>query len=389
MQKGPIRVMHLIHSDGLYGADRGLMAIMKYSDRSRVKNILASFHYGKGKNVLLEEVSSMGISTHKIFASGAYDPMMVFRLCRLLKKEDIDILHTHGHKPDVVGLLTKLFARKIILVATLHGAQGISFKMKLYEFLRIFSLKFYDAVITVSDRLTKEISKKVNKEKITEITNGLDIEEVDTVIQQYGSGKERSSKETFTIGYIGRLYPGKRVEDLIQAIPIISQKVEKGTKIKLVIVGDGPYRNELEKLTEELGLSQQVDFTGYRSDSTRLLLGFNIMVLLSISEGISRVLMEALAAGKPVVASDIEGNRKLVNNYKTGLLVELRNPGKVAEAVLFLINNSDRAKEMGECGRKLVESKFSAIFLSKEHDKLYLEIYKKKRAGEKRNVSLA
>ena len=176
-------------------------------------------------------------------------------------------------------------------------------------------------------------------------------------------------KGCLVVGYIGRLTPGKGLDVLLNAI---AQHGEQHWH--LALVGEGEQEQELREMVNELGISEQVSFFGFRQDRLAFLKGFDLFVLPSRSEGIPRCLMESMTAEVPVVASDIPGCRNLIEHDKTGLLFEMDNAAALASSIRRL-DSDDRTKaELIDEAQQLINNKYSASRMAKEYQSLFLDL---------------
>jgi glycosyltransferase involved in cell wall biosynthesis len=173
------------------------------------------------------------------------------------------------------------------------------------------------------------------------------------------------------IGAVGRLWPQKRVKDLIWACDLL--KVIRDD-VHLLIVGDGPHRDRLERFTRQVRIEDKVHFLGERDDVPRLLPHFDVLCLASGYEGLPNVILEAMAAGRPVVATDIPGNRDLVLPGQTGFLVPVGDRAAFARQILKLLDDTDLNQRLGEAGRQRVLAEFSVEKMIERHRALYQEL---------------
>jgi len=280
------------------------------------------------------------------------------------------IVHTHGYKTDVLGLLATR-GTECKIVSTPHGwTKQPDLKLWFYELVDRMILPFFDAVVPLSEGLYDGLRKTPGLNRVLHlIKNGVDISEIDltkTIAEEILTWKRDG---TFVIGYVGRLEPGKGLNVLIKAVKRL------GTlNWRLAIVGDGKQRVELGTLAEALGLKEKVHFFGFREERIAFLKGFDAFVLPSRSEGAPRCLMEAMAAGIPVIVTNIPGCRILVNDNKTGLVFEVDQIDQLTKKINMLIANTKKAKKIGLSGRLFIRESFSAERMAAEYNKLYLSI---------------
>lgn len=173
------------------------------------------------------------------------------------------------------------------------------------------------------------------------------------------------------IGAVGRLWPQKRIKDLIWAADLL--KVIRDD-VHLVIIGDGPHRRRLEQFRRQVRIEDKVHFLGHRSDVPRLMPHFDLLWLASEYEGLPNVIMEAMIAGVPVVATDISGNRDLVVPAETGYLVPVGDRAALARQALKLLDDVELAGRLSEAGRRRMLDAFSVERMVERHVQLYREL---------------
>lgn len=178
------------------------------------------------------------------------------------------------------------------------------------------------------------------------------------------------------IGFAGRLARQKRILDLLWALVLL---IDIDPNFYLVLAGDGPERDSLEQFTRELNIEDHVKFLGHRQDVSALMSLFDVFVLASDFEGMSNSIMEAMALGLPVVASDIAPNRELVFDGVTGFLFPVGDRAACARAILFLFENPDRAIRMGAAGRQRMEAEFSVRQMVSRYGEIYREVVSERR----------
>ena len=173
------------------------------------------------------------------------------------------------------------------------------------------------------------------------------------------------------IAAVGRLVPVKNHKMLIQGFSHVARKLPN---VRLLVVGDGPLRGELQRLCSDVEVQSKVEFLGVRMDVPEILQGTDIFALTSISEGMSNTVLEAMSTALPVVATNVGGNSELVEGGVTGILVESKNASALAKALEGLVRDPERRKEMGRRGREKVKEKFNLETMVSEYEGIYRQL---------------
>lgn len=234
-----------------------------------------------------------------------------------------------------------------------------------------------DRVLSVSKYHAQKLARTVGfpVQRITVLPNGVDSDR----FQRGNRGRSFVRKaDDILIGTVGRLVPVKNQMVLIDAF---SKLCNQDFNIKLIIVGDGPLRHQLQTVAKDTGCADRIEFLGRRSDVPEIMRAMDIFVLSSYSEGMSNTILEAMSSGLPVVATAVGGNPELVLNGKTGLLVPTNDPEKLERALCLLIRHEEMRKEMGMRGRERVKKYFSLRGMIDNYEKLYLQCYREKAKG--------
>lgn len=290
-----------------------------------------------------------------------FDIRAFLKLYNIFKKGKYDIVHTHSSKP---GFLGRLAAKQACVKGIIHTVQGFAFhsqSSKLTKFIvgALEKIAGYaaDKVVFVNDndRISAKNMKLISAHKMLTIYNGIEL----NYGRNNGNGREKElqyKKEAKSyVGMVARLWKQKAPHDYIHSIFYVLQKK---TNTKFLVIGDGPLEKELKELCTNLGISKNVDFLGWRKDVPDLLKKLDVFVLPSLWEGLPVSILEAMALGKPVVATDIKGNNELVVHGKTGFLVPPHRPDKIAESIISLLDDEKMATEMGEKGYLRLKEKF-------------------------------
>jgi glycosyltransferase involved in cell wall biosynthesis len=303
-------------------------------------------------------------------------------LFRLIRKVSPHIVHTHTSKAGILGRLAARMARVPIIIHTPHGHV---FYGHFGRFLsRIFlqmekmlgKLTHHQIALTPEER-NDYLSLRVSKPDNTSVIHsGVDLEQFSKGAKQGTRKREELGIQasSLVIGYVGWLIPIKGVTHLVSAMPRV---IEQHPKSILVLVGKGDEKGEEEiKLQEEvesLGLTDKVLFLGWRPDVAEIMGCFDIFVLPSLNEGMGRVLVEAMAAGLPIVASRAGGIPDLVRDGQNGLLVPPADASALAKAISDLLADKEKRKQMGEAGKEMCHP-YSAEAMVEQIYTLYAKV---------------
>lgn len=309
------------------------------------------------------ELRRRGISTTVIPESQHAAPSIVRQLVGHFARHQVDVLHTHNFKDNVLGILSTLPRKGCRRVRTVHG-RGEPFtglaaaKMRLYRGVdHLFTHWWVDRIVAVSIDLEVHLARSFGTQRVMCIHNGIDLKKVQVTKSSSELRQElHLGAQDFVIGAMGRLVPVKGLETFLKAARIIRGRKDR---VKFLIVGDGPLKETLQALARRCELEQDVLFLGHRSDSYDVLAMMDVLVLPSLSEGIPMVLLEALALARPVVASRVGGIPEVIEDRVTGWLVGSGYEGELAEACMALMDDYDLAERFGRAGQQRVSERFS------------------------------
>jgi len=291
-----------------------------------------------------------------------YDMLALIKLIKIIRRNRFQLVHTHSSKSGFIG---RFAARAAGVPCIVHTVQGFAFhefssrvSVLVIGFLERIASLVTDEIIFVNhhDRVVAAQLKLAPRDKMVTIHNGIDL----TVINPGDpSGDSRrpaaSDSNGAVVGMVARLWEQKAPQDFIRSIPVVLRELPDA---KFMVIGDGHLRPQLEQLTAQLRIADNVRFLGWRKDVRDLLKQLDVFVLPSLWEGLPVSILEAMASGKPVVASDIKGNNELVVHGETGFLVPPGQPDKIGESVLKLLKNRTLAQKMGLKGYRRVKEKF-------------------------------
>jgi glycosyltransferase involved in cell wall biosynthesis len=366
-----MRILQFITPAGFYGAERWVLALANNIDHDHVVCDLAVTRESDTQDLTVAEVYPEAAGqVHYLEMSGRFDVRVVQQLCNVIRERRIEVIHTHGYKSDILGLLA---AKKtgIRCVSTPHGFSGkVNFKLATFIKIGTHMLRYFDAVAPLSEDLMSDMERMgVPVTKTRFIRNGVDLTEIDAVVKELVPLEQ--TKPEKTIGYIGQMIPRKGLRDLISAFDALYQENQNLT---LQLLGDGSQRSQLEAQAAAQASSEAIEFLGFRSDRLELLLRFDLFVMTSSLEGIPRCIMEAMAVGVPVVAYDIPGVDQLVKHGETGMLAPLGDVNALEDCCHQVLTNPELARHLVANARALIDERFSAARMAREYEALFTQL---------------
>jgi glycosyltransferase involved in cell wall biosynthesis len=289
-------------------------------------------------------------------------------LARHLRQRRADIVHSHNQRPHYLSTLAACLARVPVLINTRHGPSADA---SLRSRLNRRAMAALSQVIVAVSADTGDIAVRLDgiaRRKLRIILNGTDL-----AAARFARGEARQRLDlcqgAFVIGAVGRLVPVKDHASFIAAFDRVRSQIPG---VAAAILGDGPLAAELSAAARARGCDS-LRFHGHRADAVALLPAFDLFVQPSLSEGISLSVIEAMAAGVPVIATSIGGNREAVGDSEAGVLVPPADVGALASAIVALACDPQARARLADAGRRRVEMRFSVDAMARAYDTLYLE----------------
>src|SRR5579859_4999460 len=376
----PIRVLQLITSLERGGAENHLFALLTHADRQAFELETAVI---SGEGELVPIFREAGIPVHLLKARSRLDPLALARLVRLLRRGHFDIVHSHLFRADIYAGLAvgRLGDRRPLLVSTRHNDDRF--------FLNPFvGLVHYgvsarqDLIIAISDHIARfTVSRGVrHPERVRRVYHGFE-PPLTQALEREGQQIRRDlgiEPDAFLVGNVGRLAPQKGQRHLIAAMPLLLERVPRA---RAIIAGAGDLEEYLRDLAAEIGVAERVHVLGPRKDVPALMHAIDVFVMPSIWEGFGLVLLEAMAAGRPIVASRVATIPEVVVDGETGLLVPAGDPLALAEALARFADQPALASRLGEAGRERVRRQFSLEKMVGDTELLYRELVEDRGSG--------
>ena len=333
----------------------------------------------------INELAKQGIQTFVASAWKEQKPYLSFisafwKLRGEFSNHPVDILHSHSEFGDIAAMLIKILRWRTVIIRTSHGGHNVEWEKRPLRRILLTNLLYpiiFDLEIGINQATTdylnqRWITKKFGK-RVIRIPNALDLSRFtnDTYLKSTKKEELGIPDDRFVIGSVGRLTEQKGFTYLLEAF---DKAFRRNPKLFLLIVGEGELRDELQRTAKQLGIADHLFMSGARVDIEEIYSCFDIFVNSSLWEGVPTVVLECMAAGVPIIATDIPGNREVLSNQVNGILVPIRDIEKMALAIEDLYFNPMLRKNMVEKGRETIES-FRIDTIARQHEELYQNIY--------------
>lgn len=333
--------------------------------------------------VLLDEIHSLGCSSFVLSRQSGLDWRLVVSLARIFSKQKFDIVHTHNQAAHFYAGLAAKISRVPCLITTEHSRHYIE-ERRIRRLEKLILSSFTDRWVNVSQELAQLSIEKdgLLSKKVRVIPNGIDIERFrkpmsfyndynDIARMKKGLGIPSDAKLAIMVA---RLHPIKNHKILLQAVAAIKERIKN---VHIILVGDGELRDDLMELAQQLGIGNRIHFLGYRQDIPELLWLSDLFVLCSFTEGMPLSLLEAMAAGVPVIIARTANKAGVITDGVNGKVVETDTKA-LAVGLANILENQDHYKRLAENGFEFVSKHFSLETMMKQYESLYEEILERK-----------
>jgi len=376
--KKKLRALHITGSSKFGG---GAYVVLEYMRVLRDNDIDTEILTTNNKDIILPEKEGFKVLVFEGInrkINPFVDLYVVFKLAKVLKGK-YDIVHTHTSKGGAIGRLAAKLAGVAVIFHTVHGFSFHEFSGRLtkclFSCIEAVLSHFCDCVISVNnyDRIHAIANGIISKEKIVTVYNGIDprrLPENNVSYRQEALDELGLPGDSILVVSVGRLEPQKGLYYLIQAVSKL-RKIRPKSNIQLILVGDGEQRDRCKQWCQELGILHCVHMLGFRENAVRWTNVADIFVLSSLWEGHSITLLEAMGCGRPIVATDIKGNRETITNGYDGILVEPANSDALVSGILEVVDSDILATKIATNARKTFYDKYTSGVMKENVWRIY------------------
>jgi sugar transferase (PEP-CTERM/EpsH1 system associated) len=361
--RAPIHVGHVLLSLRAGGLENGVVNVINGLSR---REFLSTVCCLQSSGEFARRISDERCRVLEFGLRPGNDPRLVWRLARAFRVSRLDIVHTRNAEAFFYGA----FAAKLAGLPVVHSEHGRTFPEKRHRaLLQRWLLRGTASAFAVSRQLADDLVTHIGVRpgSFSVIYNG-----VDTSRFARGPGAHGDERDEVVIGSVGRLAAVKNYQLLLHAVALLPQDL----RWRLVLIGDGPERDTLERIARELGVDARVSLLGYRDNVPELLRELDVFVLPSISEGMSNTLLEAMAAGVAAIASDVGGNREIIESGRSGLLFAPGDPLSAAAAIEQLARDAQLRGRLASAGAQRAATTFGLPAMLRTYEDLYRSVWR-------------
>lgn len=364
-----MKVLHIISSGGMYGAEAVILNLSRTLNECGHRSALGVFSNSSNPNLQLHENATReGIESHLIPCKGQIDWSVAAGIRELVAGMGADVVHAHGYKADVYVYFA-LRGTRTPMVSTCHNWLKDGLLVSVYGGVDRFVLRQYARIVAVSDEVKQRLLRAgVAEEKIRQIRNGIDLRPFADAISSDSLGGVREGG--LRVGWVGRLSREKGADVFLRAAAYVLAEVPGA---RFVVVGEGPDRDKLELLVDELGIREAVSMVGRRDDMPSVYAALDLMVSSSRQEGLPMAILEGMASRLPLVATAVGDVPTVVMDGRTGVLVPAEDVDALATGILGLLRDAARREQLGTAARRLIEEEYSAERMTADYLRVYEE----------------
>jgi len=362
-----IKILQAIRQGKIGGGESHVLDLVKALDKSKYESVVLAFTPGP----MIDRMRELGIKSYVIETEKPFDKEVRPPVSEIMAAEGIDIVHAHGTRANS-NVYYSARRLAIPLIYTVHGWSYHPGQNPLIKYLRILSEKYLvdksTLTICVSNSNLEEAQTHFKLKNAIVIKNGIDEEKFNPDASYPDLRSDLGiKKDEVLVGYIVRVTLQKDPLTLIRAISL----VDPALKVKVIFVGEGDLLDEAKKLAHELKVNSKIIFMNFRQDVPNVLNAIDIYCLPSLWEGLPIGVLEAMAMRKAIIASSIDANKEVITDMENGVLVPVRTPEVLADAIMLLAKDAELRKRLGTNAGKTIADNFNVQKMTRRVEAAY------------------
>jgi glycosyltransferase involved in cell wall biosynthesis len=363
-----LRTLFVIDELDIGGTEQQILETVRRIDRDRFEPYVCCFRHG----AKAREIEALGVPVLHEPKRLKADPGLVLRLSAMMKRERFDIVQTYLWTANTWA---RIAARMAGVRWVLASERNVDIWEETYKrVIGRYLARSTDRIIANSEAVRQYLLGRggLAADKVVTIYNGVNFDRFRSRCDASVRRRELGIADDVVLaGCLARVEPAKDHGTLLQAMALISSRVPQ---LHLVLIGGGSEEDRMKRMAHELGIGPRVHFVGFRTDAAEWLQSVDLSVLSSVKEGLSNTVLESMAAGKPVVATDVGGNAEVIVDGETGFLVPSRSPTELGNAIARVASSAETMAAYGLAGRRRADDLFAVDAMVKHTERLYLEL---------------
>jgi glycosyltransferase involved in cell wall biosynthesis len=361
-----MKILHLNTEKTWRGGEQQTFNLLKGLNKKNISSHLVC----QPGSPMAEKAEDAGIKTFPIAMHGEVDPFASFQIRALIKRYNYNIIHSHTSHAHTLAFFASLGTKVNRLVT-----RRVDFSIYRHSFLKLSGIKYRymsDFYVAISHKIKEVmVADGIPKERIFVVHSGIDPKRFEHSTKDHLIAEFDIKGNEQVVINVAHLAGHKGQKYLVRAIPHVLAKIPS---VRFFIVGGGELLEELKDLSKSLGLDDRLIFTGFRRDVGAFYHIADLFVMSSVQEGLGTAVLDALALGKPVVATDSGGIPEIIQNRDTGLLVPSEDPKTLSNAIVQILTDNELATQMAEKGQAMVNKKFTVSAMVDKNIDVYSQI---------------
>lgn len=363
----------MLSSNGFHGAENMAAELIRGLTALGVENYVGTLWNNEGSNMeIIRAVGDAARDAVVFKCRGKWDWRMFFSLRSYVLKHRIDVIHSHKYKTNFYAAVAR-FGLRCVLISTCHNWLLSDARLRFYAALDKRVLRAFDKIVGVSQEIVDELRKHLAYEKTAKIDNGIDTVRFGGLVSKHEAKTMLGLANRQVVGFVGRLSRDKGVSSLLRAVKLLR---DRAISVDVLIVGEGEHKETLQQEAYALGIGESLHFLGQRRDAPQLYAAMDIFVLPSSKEAFPMVVLEAMAAGVPVIATRVGDIPYILEDG--GVLVDPEGVEQLSTAIYGLLADGAAARQMALNGQQRAQKHFSSVAMARRYHTLYVEAWAKR-----------